>query len=45
MDNFMFFFASTFLSIGLVTALAAFRKERLGKVVLVYLICLFGFVL
>jgi uncharacterized membrane protein YadS len=46
MDNFrMFFFALTFLSIGLVTDLAAFRKEGLGKVVLVYLICLFGFIL
>lgn len=46
MDAFrVFFFALTFLSIGLVTDLRAFRKEGLGKVVLIYLICLFGFIL
>jgi uncharacterized membrane protein YadS len=41
----VFFFAMTFLSIGLVTDLRAFRKEGLGKVVLIYVVCLFGFIL
>jgi uncharacterized membrane protein YadS len=46
MDAFrVFFFALTFLSIGLVTDLRAFRKEGLGKVVLIYVVCLFGFIL
>ena len=39
------FFALTFFSIGLVTDLRVFKKEGLGKVVLVYLLCLFGFIL
>ncbi|MFH0848079.1 MAG: putative sulfate exporter family transporter [archaeon] len=41
----VFFFALTFLSIGLITDLSAFRKEGLGKIVLIYLVCLFGFIL
>jgi len=41
----VFFFALTFLSIGLVTDLRAFVKEGLGRVVLIYLIALFGFIL
>jgi uncharacterized membrane protein YadS len=41
----LFFFALTFLSIGLVTDLRAFRKEGLGKMVLIYILCLFGFIL
>ena len=41
----VFFFAMTFLSIGLVTDLRAFRREGLGKVVLIYIVCLFGFIL
>lgn len=41
----VFFFALTFLSIGLVTDLSAFRREGLGKVVLIYVMCLFGFIL
>lgn len=46
MDLFrVLFFALTFLSIGLITDLRVFRKEGLGKVVLVYFICLFGFIL
>jgi uncharacterized membrane protein YadS len=46
MDAFrVFFFALTFLSIGLVTDLRSFMKEGLGKIVLIYLICLFGFIL
>ncbi|MGA3297567.1 MAG: putative sulfate exporter family transporter [Candidatus Bathyarchaeia archaeon] len=41
----VFFFALTFLSIGLVTDFRAFRKEGLGKMVLIYVLCLFGFIL
>ncbi|MGC9103934.1 MAG: hypothetical protein ACP5JF_03970 [Candidatus Methanodesulfokora sp.] len=41
----VFFFALTFMSIGLVTDFRVFKKEGLGKVILVYLICLFGFIL
>jgi len=41
----VFFFAMTFFSIGLVTDFRVFRKEGLGKVIVVYLICLFGFIL
>jgi len=41
----LFFFALTFLSIGLVTDLRAFRREGLGKMVLIYVLCLFGFIL
>jgi uncharacterized membrane protein YadS len=46
MDAFrVFFFALTFLSIGLVTDLRSFIKEGLGKIVLIYIFCLFGFIL
>lgn len=41
----VFFFALTFLSIGLITDLSSFRSGKLGKVVLIYVVCLFGFIL
>lgn len=39
------FFALTFFSIGAISNFAALRKEGMGKLALVYCICLFGFII
>jgi hypothetical protein len=39
------FFALTFFSIGLISDFAALRKEGMGKLTLVYFLCLFGFII
>jgi len=39
------FFALTFFSIGLISDFSTLRREGLGKLALVYFICLFGFIL
>jgi len=39
------FFQLTFLSIGLVSDFKKLREEGIGKLALVYLVCLFGFIL
>ncbi|WP_456469276.1 putative sulfate exporter family transporter [Archaeoglobus sp.] len=39
------FFALTFFSIGLISDFSTLRKEGIGKLALVYFVCLFGFIL
>jgi uncharacterized membrane protein YadS len=39
------FFALTFFSIGVVSNFAALKKEGMGKLALVYCVCLFGFII
>ncbi len=39
------FFALTFFSIGVISNFASLRKEGMGKLALVYLLCLFGFII
>ncbi|MEW5945051.1 MAG: putative sulfate exporter family transporter [bacterium] len=39
------FFAMTFFTIGLVSNMRKLREEGIGKLVAVYLICLFGFII
>ncbi len=39
------FFVLTFLSIGLISDFAKLKEEGIGKLALVYLVCLFGFIL
>jgi len=39
------FFALTFFSIGAISNFAALRKEGMGKLALVYCVCLFGFII
>jgi uncharacterized membrane protein YadS len=39
------FFALTFLSIGLVTNFRKLWEEGIGKLALVYIVCLFGFII
>jgi len=46
MNNFRkMFFALTFFSIGLISDFAVLRREGIGKLALVYLVCLFGFII
>jgi len=46
MNNFRrIFFALTFFSIGVISEFSTLRKEGLGRLALVYLVCLFGFIL
>ncbi len=45
-DNFRgIFFALTFFSIGLVSNFRTLKEEGMGRLALVYLICLFGFII
>ena len=39
------FFALTFFSIGLISDFSTLRKEGIGKLAVVYLIALFGFII
>ncbi|MGQ9825852.1 MAG: putative sulfate exporter family transporter, partial [Desulfotomaculales bacterium] len=39
------FFALTFFSIGLVSNFRKLKEEGMGRLALVYLICLFGFII
>ncbi len=39
------FFALTFFSIGLISDFSTLRREGLGRLALVYFVCLFGFIL
>ncbi|MEM0203035.1 MAG: putative sulfate exporter family transporter [Archaeoglobaceae archaeon] len=39
------YFAITFFSIGLISDFATLRKEGIGKLALVYVVCLFGFII
>lgn len=39
------FFALTFFSIGVISDFSALRKEGIGKLALVYFVCLFGFII
>lgn len=39
------FFALTFFSIGVISNFGTLRKEGMGKLALVYLLCLFGFII
>lgn len=41
----MIFFALTFFSIGLISNFSALRKEGMGKLAMVYFLCLFGFII
>ena len=46
MNNFRrIFFALTFFSIGLISDFSTLRREGLGRLALVYFVCLFGFIL
>ncbi len=46
MNNFRrIFFALTFFSIGLISDFSTLRREGLGKLALIYFVCLFGFIL
>ena len=46
MNNFRrIFFALTFFSIGLISDFATLKREGIGKLALVYLVCLFGFII